>query len=152
MKHVERQHRIVVSGPVDRVFPLFTPIGETQWVPGWHPEFLHPESTETREGMVFRTGQGSELTLWSCIAWDPAKCHVRYARVTPSSRFGFVDVVCREPSAGQKEAVVTYTFTALNDDGASYLTSLSNEAFIDMIDDWQVRIDKWLNENRLSSA
>ncbi|MER8800739.1 hypothetical protein NKJ81_03885 [Mesorhizobium sp. M0018] len=33
--HLARSHSIVLSGPIDGVFPLFTPIGETLWVDGW---------------------------------------------------------------------------------------------------------------------
>jgi hypothetical protein len=150
MMHLERRHNIVLAGPIDRVFSLFTPAGETLWVPGWNPEFLHPAHKETQEGMVFRTGHGNELTLWSCITWDPVKFHVRYVRVTPASRFGFVDVACRASGSGQTEATVNYTFTALNDDGAVYLSGLTEDAFTEMIDDWQVRIDEWLRENHPS--
>ncbi|RWA97127.1 hypothetical protein [Mesorhizobium sp.] len=69
--HLERSHSIVLSGPIDRVFPLFTPTGETLWVDGWDPEFLHPQDGETRQGMVFRTAHGDETTLWACTDWDP---------------------------------------------------------------------------------
>jgi hypothetical protein len=58
MDHVELRHSIVLSGSIDRVFPLFTPAGEKLWVEGWDPEFLHPTSGETCEGMVFRTSPG----------------------------------------------------------------------------------------------
>ena len=147
MMHLERRHSIVLTGPIDQVFSLFTPAGETLWVPEWNPEFLYPAHKETQEGMVFRTGRGDELTLWSCVAWDPTRFHVRYVRVTPASRFGFVDVACSAPASGQTEATVTYTFTALNDDGMAYLSSLTEGAFAKMIDDWQVRINGWLREN-----
>jgi hypothetical protein len=83
MDHVERRHSIVLSGSIDRVFHLFTPAGEKLWVEGWDPEFLHPTSGETCDGMVFRTSHGGEITLWACIDWSPSAYRVRYARVTP---------------------------------------------------------------------
>ncbi|WP_214470513.1 hypothetical protein [Mesorhizobium sp. dw_380] len=46
--HLERSHRVLLAGPIDRVFPLFTPIGETLWVEGWQSEFLHPKNGETQ--------------------------------------------------------------------------------------------------------
>ncbi|TIP26593.1 MAG: hypothetical protein E5X67_19455 [Mesorhizobium sp.] len=52
--HLERSHSIVLSGPVDRVFPLFTPIGETLWV---DDRFLISTSTAgalPRSGFVLR--------------------------------------------------------------------------------------------------
>lgn len=142
--HLERSHSIVLCGPVDRVFPLFTPIGETLWVEGWEPEFLHPQNGETRQGMVFRTLHGDETTLWTCADWDPVGHRVRYVRVTPDSRFGFVGVACRQAIDGGTEATIAYTFTALNAAGRSYLSELTQDAFARMIETWKVRIDAWL--------
>ncbi|TIO11142.1 hypothetical protein [Mesorhizobium sp.] len=142
--HIERSHAIVLSGPVDRVFALFTPIGETLWVDGWNPEFLHPQDGETRQGMVFRTAHGDETTLWACTDWDPLAHRVRYVRVTPDSRFGFVEVACRPTAEGRTEASIAYTFTALSTAGRSYLSELTEDAFARMIEGWKVGIDTWL--------
>ncbi|MEI9423308.1 hypothetical protein O7A70_19245 [Mesorhizobium sp. Cs1299R1N1] len=142
--HLERSHSIVLAAPVERVFPLFTPIGETLWVEGWAPEFLHPQGGETRQGMVFRTVHRDETTLWACADWDPTAHRVRYVRVTPDSRFGFVEVACRSASDGGTEASIAYTFTALNGAGESYLSMLTEDTFARMIETWKVRIDAWL--------
>lgn len=152
MDHIERRHGITLAGPLDRVFPLFTPLGETLWVEGWTPEFLHPKSGETVRGMVFRTGHGEEETLWACVDWNPAAHHVRYARVTPRSRFGFVEVTCRAASAGQTQAAVAYTFTALTDAGRAYLADLNEDAFARMIEDWRTKIDGWLAKDRQAAG
>jgi hypothetical protein len=144
MDHIERRHSIALTGSIDRVFPLFTPIGETLWVDGWNPEFLLPKDGETREGMIFRTGAGKEETLWTCTEWNPGDHRVRYARVTPGSRFGFVEVKCREGASGNTEASVEYSFTALTEKGRSYLAELTEEAFARMIEEWRVRINQWL--------
>ncbi|TIN34776.1 MAG: SRPBCC family protein [Mesorhizobium sp.] len=142
--HLERSHSIVLSGPIDRVFPLFTPTGETLWVDGWDPEFLHPQDGEMRQGMVFRTAHGDETTLWACTDWDPVAHRIRYVRVTPDTRFGFVEVACRPTADGGTEASIAYTFTALNAAGISYLSELTEEAFAHMIEGWKLRIDAWL--------
>lgn len=152
MKHLERGHTITLAGPVSQVFPLFTPRGETLWVEGWNPDYLHPENGETQAGMVFRTGAGEDLTLWSCLDWEPAAHRVRYARVTPASRFGFVEVACREISPGRTEATVSYTFTALSPAGEAILDGLTEAAFAAMIEDWRLRIDRWLLAGRLTAA
>lgn len=146
MDHIDRHHIITVAGAIDLVFPLFTPLGETQWVEGWNPEFLHPTSGETQADMVFRTGHGAEETLWACIDWIPSAHQVRYARVTPGSRFGFVGVGCRAIGAGVTDVSVRYTFTALTADGRAYLAALTEPAFAKMIDGWRERINQWLQD------
>ena len=149
--HLERRHSIDLAGPIERVFPLFTPIGETLWVEGWDPEFLHPSDGETQEGMVFRTSHGDESTLWACTDWQPREHRVRYARVTPGSRFGFVEVSCRDTGSESTQASIAYTFTALCENGASYLSELTQDTFIEMIESWKVGINIWLSKNKAAS-
>jgi hypothetical protein len=148
--HLERRHSIVLAGPIGEVFPLFTPAGETAWVEDWHPEFLHPPSGETCDGMIFRTGRGDEVTLWSCVDWNPSAHRVRYVRVTPASRFGLVEIVCRELPKRRTEASVAYSFTALSASGQRYLAGLTDQAFAAMIEAWRTRIDHWLIGTRTS--
>lgn len=149
--HLECRHSIDLAGPIERVFPLFTPIGETLWVDGWDPEFLHPRSGETQEGMVFRTSHGDEVTLWACTDWQPNEHRVRYARVTPGSRFGFVEVTCRDGGGESTQASIAYTFTALGENGRSYLSQLTEGAFVDMIETWKAGINAWLLKNEAAT-
>jgi hypothetical protein len=142
--HIERRGTIVLAGPVERVFALFTPAGETAWVPGWEPEYLYPAGGEMRDGMVWRTGHGGETTLWACVAWDPAGFRARYVRVNPGSRFGFVEVFCRALAAERTEVTVGYAFTALGADGAAWLDGFSAAAFTSMLETWREAIDRWL--------
>lgn len=144
MGHLERRHVIALEGDIERVFPLFTPVGETLWIADWAPDFLHPTSGETCRGMVFRTGNGGEETLWSCVDFDPGTHHVRYARVTPGSRFGEVEVTCRRCDEKRTEAEIRYAFTALGPDGDRYLAGFTAEAFVGMISEWKALLDAWL--------
>ena len=145
--HLERSHSIDLAGPVEHVFPLFTPVGETLWVDGWNPEFLDPRNGETKEGMVFQTRHGEEVTLWACTDWRPQEHRVRYARVTPGSRFGFVEVRCRDAGSRGTLASIAYTFTALGEQGQSYLSGLTEDAFTEMIETWKASINAWLRKN-----
>ena len=144
MKHLEHRHVITLAGPLERVFPLFTPRGEIDWVPDWSPQFLYPADGVPVEGMVFRTGAGEEVTLWACADWQPAAHRVRYARVTPASRFGFVEVTCGALDPARTQASVAYAFTALSEVGEAYLESLTAEAFVSMIEGWRESIDAFL--------
>lgn len=142
--HVAFSHTIVLNGAVERVFPLFTPAGEMAWVPDWAPEFLHPANGETCSGMIFRTVHDGEETVWACVDWRPEEHRVRYARVTPASRFGFVDVACRAVPGGHTEATVSYAFTALSAAGEASIAAMSQSRFAAMIEGWRQLIDDHL--------
>ena len=139
--HVERRHRIVLPLPVEAAFPLFTPKGEEAWAPGWSPEYLHPADGATCEGMVFRTFHDGETSLWGCVLFRPDEHRVRYARVTPGSRFGFVDIACRSLAAERTEVAVGYDYTALTAEGEAFLARLDEAAFAAMIDGWRGEIE-----------
>lgn len=144
---IERTHTITIDAPIARAFPLFTPLGETLWVDGWKPEFLHPTNGATERFMVFRTGTGAGETLWTCSDWEPERHFVRYVRVTPASRFGFVEVQARAVSATRTDVAVTYRYVSLNADGEAELAALSDVAFRAMIDGWQGAASEWLARN-----
>jgi hypothetical protein len=138
---IERRHRIELALPIAAAFPLFTPKGEIAWAPGWAPEWLHPADGETCEGMVFRTFHDDETTLWGCVVWRPEIHHVRYARVTPASRFAFVDIRCRALGPERTEVEVGYDQTALAAAGEATLAALDPATFAATIDGWRREID-----------
>jgi hypothetical protein len=46
---------IVLRASVAEVTPLFGPVREAEWAPGWTPHFLHLPEGAQREGIIFTT-------------------------------------------------------------------------------------------------
>lgn len=134
--HIDSTHRIVIDAPVDRCLMFFTPHGETFWVDGWLPEYRAPWGARTQAGQVFTTGEGEALTIWMVCDFDRGAHRARYARVTPGSRTGFVEVCCTALEPGRTQVAVRYTLTALSEEGAQALSAFEGEAFARMIDGW----------------
>ncbi len=141
MKHITRDHAIEIPLPVAVAFPLFTPRGEMDWIADWRPEFIHPADGSTEEGMVFRTGSGPEETLWSCIEWAPEIFRLRYARVTPASRFAHVTVQCFAIGPNSTRVEVRYEMTALHSAGEAKLAEVTPEVFRASIEGWKRLIE-----------
>jgi hypothetical protein len=93
-QRLHASHRIVVDAAVDQVFMFFTPPGEELWVDGWKPTYVYPRDGRTESGMVFTTGQGDELTIWTLTDFDREAHRSRYLRCTPASRTSLVEVRC----------------------------------------------------------
>lgn len=147
-RHVRRSGTIELDGPPDAAFALFTPAGEKEWVPDWDPAFLQPASGETRAGMVFTTGHGGETTLWSAVDYAPERHYVRYARVTPGSRFGFVEVECAAAGHGRSRATVAYTLTALTEQGNAQIDALDDASYAAMLATWRDKVNACLAKRR----
>ncbi len=134
-------HEIIVDRAAAQAFPLFTPKGEEDWVPGWAPTYLWPETGETCQEMVFTTEKDGETSVWTCLSWQPEQFHARYLRVTPGSLVAFVDVRCQPEGAARTRVGVAYQIVALSDHGRSYLEDLTDSAFAESIDTWS----EWIN-------
>lgn len=129
-------HEILVDLPLTEAMPLFTPRGEEAWVPGWKPTYISPTSGETCDEMLFVTNHDGETTYWTCMNWQPDDGHVRYLRLTPGSRTGFVDVRCRENGANSTRVLIAYELHALTDAGQTHLDGMTRDKFADTIDQW----------------
>lgn len=137
-------HEISIPLPVEEAFLLFTPKGEELWVPGWAPVYISPSDGETEEEMVFMTGSGIDLTLWTCLRWQPEIWRVRYQRTTPGSRIAFVDVRCRPDGASATRVRVGYAYVPLSDAGRAFVDAFSADTHAAAIGCWADKIEAYL--------
>lgn len=139
--HLLRTGTVAVSAPLERAFPLFTPLGERRWAPGWDPRFQHPADGEPRVGATFTTrGEDGRETIWMILDWDPAAHRVRYARVTPGLKTGTVEVVCAPRARATSVATVTYELTALSPEGDADLATWTAGWFAGYLAEWETQI------------
>lgn len=139
--HLRRAGTVAVPAPLERAFPLFTPLGERRWAPGWDPSFQHPADGEPRVGATFTTrGEDGRETIWMILDWDPTEHRVRYARVTPGLKTGTVEVVCTPGPGGTTTAAVTYELTALTPEGDADLESWTESWFASYLGEWETQI------------
>lgn len=137
-QHIIRSRTFQLDVPIETAFPLFTPLGECDWVPGWEPTMLHPASGVAQRGTVFTTrAPGEATTLWSIADFNGERHYVKYARVTPESRFGWVEVQCTAHAPATTEIQVTYTFTGLSESGNAYIEAMTEDAYQTQINDWK---------------
>ena len=140
---IRRESAFTVNQLIEKVFPLFTPRGEELWGEGWRPTYIYPKSGEAEEGMVFVTGQSSEEhVIWRMLVYDRPHGRVKYSRISPSSRYGDVEVECLTDAAGTK-VKVTYEFTALSEAGNTFIREFTEEKYRVMIGEWKTAIQQY---------
>ena len=140
--------RIVLSGPVDGVFPLFSPAGEKDWVPGWDPEMLWPPGGPWQEGLLFRTQEEKGEAVWVVSQFDLGAHAVTYHRVEPGRYVARVDVACRPAGEGRTEAEVRYTFVGLSESGNAEIAAMSQPAYDEKMARWKGWIDALLQQRK----
>jgi MOSC domain-containing protein YiiM len=144
---VRRSGTLRVAAQLEQAFPYFTPDGERLWVPGFDPQYLHPPTGEQGVGAIFTTDHGGEETLWMVLRFSPAEGVAEYARVTPGSRGGTVAVALHRRDAATTEATITYDLTSTSVAGDQTLAAFSEEAYADMLADWEHKIAAVLRDD-----
>lgn len=143
---LRREHTIRLHAPPEAIAPLLTPEGERLWVPDWDPELLTPAARVPEVGGVFVTGSGPERTFWTVVG--VADRELRYARVTPGSRVGVVDIALT-PDGGDPPVTsvrVRYSYLALGQGGERALAELSQERFAAAIEGWRAPLQRLLGD------
>ena len=141
-ERIERSHALVVELPLAEAFTWFEPEGERAWAEGWDPRYHHPSDGRAERGMVFTTGHGGELTLWTMIRHEPANGLVEYVRSTPGSRTGTVLVQCSALDERRTRVTIVYTLTAITPEGNEVLRAMGEERFRIYIESWEAAIAK----------
>lgn len=148
-RHIQHTQIIQLAAPPSRVFRLFEPLPERAWAEGWEPLMLYPLTGAAEVGTVFTSSHpGEPDTIWAISAYDKARFHIAYVRVTPGSRVAFVDIQCAERESGTTSATISYTFTALSEAGNAYLEQHTPEHYHHYIAQWERAINYYLQHGK----
>ena len=133
-----------IAGPVDVVFPLFSPLGEKSWVPEWDPELLHPPGARWERGLIFRTKEERGDAIWIVTDLDHASHKVEYRRVESNRYVARVEVRCTALSAVETGVQTTYEFIGLSDEGNEEIAAMTEDAYKAKMTRWRDWIEAYL--------
>jgi hypothetical protein len=146
-RQVTRSYTIRADGQLDEVFSLFDPIGERKWAEDWNPTIIFPASG-IAQGAIFVTGKDGSESIWVITKFDKENCNIVYTSVTPNSRVSLIDILCEPNGANRTRARVTYTITALSENGNRYIDSFSKEHYDKWMTHWETAINHYLQYGR----
>ena len=121
----EQSFTIRLNGSVDEVSPLFGPVRETEWAPGWSPRFLHPAGGGQQEGAVFTaaSADGKER-LWILTGYAPAEGRIEYTVVAPGFTANQIKIRVASDGPSHSDATITYRRSALSPEGNQEVAKL----------------------------
>jgi hypothetical protein len=120
---------VPVAATVHEAFPLFSPVGEQAWVPGWKPERVHPPGVEWARGQIFRTEEERGEAIWIVARLDREQHEVEYYRVEPGRYVARIEVACRGASVGRSDVSVAYSFVGLSEIGNADIAAMSQAEY-----------------------
>jgi hypothetical protein len=136
--------------PPSSVFPLFEPLGEKRWAQGWEPELIYPLSGVTEKGAVFTTTHlDGPPAIWAVTDFDTHAMRIEYLRVAAGSHLAAITVSCANTHSATTQTDVTYTFTALTEQGNSYVDTFTDVYFREWIASWEMAINYYLRHGSM---
>lgn len=135
---------IVLDAPIDEVFPLFSPLGETKWVDGWEPELLAPRGADWVQGMVFRTVSDGRPQIWVVSELEMQAHRVVYYRTEPDLLVARVEVRCGRLDSQRTEAAIVYSYVGLSDAGNTHIDQWTDAAYRSKMTHWETVINGYL--------
>ena len=139
--HVRRIGQITLHGPAEQVFPLFGPIDEAKWAPGWEPSIKYGGNAEA--GTVFTTASPYPAT-WVVPRYDGKAHDIQYIVVFPEGRVVQLDIECQVGNRGETRCDVAYAITALSDSGRRAVEGFTQEKHEQRLAHWQMAINHYL--------
>jgi hypothetical protein len=128
----------------DKVFPLFGPVEESHWAPGWKPQLLYPPNgSPVAAGAVFAEGD----EIWTMTVYDAVARSIHYVAVSPGVSVGEIDIHVVAEGTNASRAVVTFRHTALSARGDEEIRSWVKH-FPDKAAHWEHAINHYLSSGQ----
>ncbi len=150
-KRIARTRVITLNDTPEIIFPLFGPIRERDWAPGWDPQIIYSDSAWIEEHMVFttRSHHGHEPdSTWTISKYAPEDALVEYTVVAPE-RLWRITIQCRLGDCPRTtRAEITYTFTGLTEGGNEINEAALSRMFQRDLKDWEEQINRYLEAGK----
>ncbi len=145
MKSVEHTKTFEMAQPAATLFPLFSPEGEKNWVPGWDYQNLMG-TTDLAEDYVFLTqshDHGTTDAIWLVKRYDRKAHLVEFYKIEPGDKVGVIKVKCTEITTEKSEVEVSYKYLALSATGESFISGFTSAVFDEFIGKWQTLLSNY---------
>jgi hypothetical protein len=148
-KRVTRSYYQTINADSSKVFSLICPVKEAEWLDGWDYELMYSESGVAEEGCVFisRT-EGEQDTVWVITKRDAERKETEFARITPGSRVAMVRVSIKDTGEGKSGVSITYTITALSEEGSAFIDNFTEDHFAQDMKFWEATMNHYIETGR----
>jgi hypothetical protein len=151
MQQVSHSTTIEVNTTPDEALPLFTAVGERLWIKEWDPAYIYPESGEPMQGMIWKTTNAAGIDeIWVTVTYDVEQHAACYVKWSPEKHVTRIDVDCDAIDDDRTRVQVTYTITALSEEGLAQLKHFTKAHYERMIKPWQGAVNHYLETGEAS--
>jgi hypothetical protein len=144
-KRVTRSYCQTINADPAKVHSLICPVKEAEWLDGWDYDLIYSRSGFAEEGCVFISrNKGENDTIWIITKRDDENYHTEFARITHGSRLAIVTIKIKKGEDNTSHVYITYTFTALTNEGNKFIENFTEENFMKDMKFWEATINHYL--------
>jgi hypothetical protein len=133
-KRVVREYTQVANAAPDVVFPLLSPVKESEWLDGWKFTMLYSKSGEAETDCVYKTQHSvEEETLWTITKYDAEAMALEFVRLTNNVSVIKIEVAIEDNHNGSCIIRNKYTFTSISERGNEFVEGNSARSFEKMM-------------------
>lgn len=142
---VQHRYRQELAGKAEAVFELLCPVREADWVAGWDPLIVWTPSGLAERDCVFITPHESgRKAVWIYDEYDRESMRLGLIKVVPDSLLTRVQIQVGALDQDRSFAEISYTHTALSDQGRALLESLDAEQWNRFMQKWEQAMNHYL--------
>jgi len=138
-----------IEGTPEEIFPLYCPVKEADWCPGWDPEVVYSESGLVEPDCVFVTRDGEAESTWFVTVQDPERSFVEMIKHTPGVTFVKLRISLQPISARLTHATISYSYTSLSTAGDKILEEFTGENYKTMMAAWESAMNHYLKTGEM---
>jgi len=138
--------------PTEDVFPLLCPVRETEWVDGWDPSLVLTESGIAEDEAVFVV----EDAIWTITDYRPPEpdetgrdvAYIAFVKTVPERTVTHIRILVWDDSEETSRARISYSMTALTEDGEEDVDAFTEEDFGRFMITWEDAMNAFLGRMR----
>jgi len=148
-KRVTRQFAQVINTSAEKVHELICPVREAEWLDGWDYEMIYSQTGLAEKGCVFKSHQhGEPDTIWIITERDDEKKLTEFARITPGIKAARLVISATNDGTDRSQVDISYTFTALSEEGNTFIDSFTEENFVQDMKFWEATMNHYLKTGK----
>jgi hypothetical protein len=147
----EHTYTQLINASPEIVFPLLCPVREVEWAKGWMPRLVISETGAAEEGCIFTTREAGAEATWIITHHDHAEGTIGFVKVLPEAVVTEIRIRLKDSGARRTEAIVTYRYTAISEEGQAYVSERTPEWYERFMRDWESELNAYLRSRESSS-
>jgi len=113
-----------IKAPVNKVFPLCSPVEEYKWIPGWKCNLIHCPNDRVEQGTIFSEissapflmGSFQGKTTWTVVVHDPESCKIHF-RLDNKNSSSLYKIELEDNGRGGTGGKLDFTYNGINKKG-----------------------------------